>query len=340
MENTNVSMELQRGVLEEFMPSESMWAYLYGQSLSNEQIADLIIGSPADISAKAEWLRKLAGLYGEPFTHHADAVEDAVKALEPAENDLFLLKSMWYDDELLRADCTNVTPYSSLDAVIEELRSEFDSLKTEDYPDDVPLLWYELEKWNLEADGSYSNPYTYTLIEDEIVYFTINRKLNGGSAGSADTYRYSSSTRDLDVPVPFKPGDIVDIDCWPFAPPVQAMIIKTGSDPRELQALYRNQYGKWMTGAVKQGHLFANSYVNMSLLYVIEYAGSIREPLLWEAGALLKGDGEKGKRFWDMFWDKEEEVTQIHSPIEDCGLGDAELKSLMKAFQGNGQGDL
>ncbi len=40
------------------MPSESMWAFLYDQSLSNEPISDLIIGSPVYISVKAAWFRR------------------------------------------------------------------------------------------------------------------------------------------------------------------------------------------------------------------------------------------------------------------------------------------
>ncbi len=56
------------------------------------------------------------------------------------------------------------------------------------------------------------------------------------------------------IPIPFHAGDIVTLDCRPFAPVSHTVILKIG-DNRDcccLQSLYREDNGTWDTEAVKQ----------------------------------------------------------------------------------------
>lgn len=54
------------------------------------------------------------------------------------------------------------------------------------------------------------------LVEDEVCFFGREEFLKNGLTRVHD-YRFFDST-DLNLPVPFKAGDVVNIDCRPFAP--------------------------------------------------------------------------------------------------------------------------
>ncbi|MDE6659454.1 MAG: hypothetical protein K2K01_05010, partial [Eubacterium sp.] len=61
----------------------------------------------------------------------------------------------------------------------------------------------------LDEKGEYICTYRFILIEDEVCYF------DKPNAQDFEDYRFFVST-DLNLPVPFKVGDVVKVDCRPF----------------------------------------------------------------------------------------------------------------------------
>ena len=60
------------------------------------------------------------------------------------------------------------------------------------------------------------------------------------------------------LPVPYQPGDILEIDCRPYAPgPAYCVIAEVGDDCCGVQCFYREDIFRIEHGALKYGHYFS-----------------------------------------------------------------------------------
>jgi hypothetical protein len=114
----------------------------------------------------------------------------------------------------------------------------------------------------------------------------------------------------VNLPVPFHAGDIVTIDCRPFAPVVHAVILTVG-DNRDcccLQSACRSEEGKWETGGVKHGYCFPNEFdyhllagVTSPLYRIATFKEELPEDekLLGLVSQYVSGDEDRGE---SLFW--------------------------------------
>lgn len=238
-------------ILETFIPSAEMREYLAGQELSDKQISDIILGAPVPLTTKLKYTT------GEDY----DEIKQAIDNLELNCEGHFFLFDNWYDDEFFESSQYPSRPFFAFSDVLEYIQNEIAECG-EDYAD---TNWYTLSKWVRVENESDSNVhmcvYEYILIKDEICYF-IKYNLKNTDAPINIENRFLEST-DLNLPVPFKVGDIVNIDCRPFAPVRQVKITEIGDnhDCCSLQAeYYDNKEKKYATGAVKHCSIFDNHY--------------------------------------------------------------------------------
>ena len=133
----------------------------------------------------------------------------------------------------------------------------------------------------------------------EVCYFSSSRR----------EYPDFSIYNDVNLPVPFHAGDIVTIDCRPFAPVSHAVILEVG-DNRDcccLQALYYAGNGTWDMGAVKHGHVFPNGRSPaLSPLYrLASFHGQFpkEERLLEQVSRHINGEKERGSALWNYIFD-------------------------------------
>ena len=121
--------------------------------------------------------------------------------------------------------------------------------------------------------------------------------------------------KDLNLPMPFKPGDIVLIDCLPYRQPKYVVILECGDNPYECClpcALFYDFKSKtWRTGAVKHKHVFdGGARPPLSPLYRIDYA----DPrLLYASGdekemqravsQYINGSEEKARKLFEYIFD-------------------------------------
>ena len=163
-----------------------------------------------------------------------DEIKQAIDELNLKSNELFYLIDNWYDDDIYDENGCGNAPFSNFEKVVEHICT-----------------------------------YRYILIEDEVCFFEREEFLKNGLTRVHD-YRFFNST-DLNLPVPFKVGDVVTIDCRPFAPVRQVKITGIGDnhDCCSLQAeFYDNKEKEYKTGAVKHCFIFDNGYrPNLSPLY-------------------------------------------------------------------------
>ena len=88
----------------------------------------------------------------------------------------------------------------------------------------------------------------------------------------------------LNLPVPYQPGDILFIDCRPYAPGAFYCLLKeVGDDCCGIQCEYVDEKGKVETGALKHGDYFYNHrevYQYLSPLYRIKIIS--KDKLNWD----------------------------------------------------------
>jgi len=274
-------------LLDTFLPSEEMRAYLKQQPVLPElTIRGLIAGSPVSLEKKAEWA------WGEDKA----AVDRALAELTARPGELFTLEDAWYDEDIREAKYWFNAPFLRYEKVLAHIRAELaeDVGDGEDWRDGQ---WYEVQKWASGGDGELLHVCTYWLLGDQTTYFQMER------GKGSPFYDYCPEPN---LPVPFRPGDILTIDCRPFAPVKHALLFEAG-DNRDcccLQALCREEKTeRWITGAVKHRFLFAGPYIDplyTPVYRLSRFTGELppEERLLLAAQRVMGGDEVKGARLW------------------------------------------
>ena len=135
----------------------------------------------------------------------------------------------------------------------------------------------------------YSEVCTYTFVGNEVYFVDISDEY-------ADRQGLKSEWNcEINTEVPFKSGDIVEINGLPYCERYHALITNVG-DNRDcccLQALFRRKDGKWEVGSVKHNQLLYNIYPFVSPLYTAEvFAGTLLdgEELMYEVQKYIDGD--------------------------------------------------
>ncbi len=279
-------------ILENFIPSREMREYLKDKDLDERQIESIILGSPVPLRKKAEFATGGVLL----------AINKALDELELENGEIFYLKEAWFDEHNNRPEYYGNAPFLSLEKAMEKIA---------DNEGEYDCQWFILEKW-INEENELLHKYTYYIWNGNIVSFEY---------GNDFSFKDSRFVRikDLNLPVPFKPGDIVNIDCSPFAPPKQVIITEIGDnkDCCCLQALYRFANDRWGIGALKHySTLFAGWYPPMSTLYrMAKYEGNLsrdEEKVFRKAKKYLNDSDRQGRKLYRKF---EEHVEKTHHPL-------------------------
>lgn len=65
----------------------------------------------------------------------------------------------------------------------------------------------------------------------------------------------------MNLPVPYRPGDILEVSCDPYvSEPHYCILTEVGNDCCGVQCLYPGENGRIEFGALKHGHYFFNCY--------------------------------------------------------------------------------
>ncbi len=323
-------------VLRTFMPSREMREFLSTKKLGRHQMMELILGAPVSLETKAEYCQKLmyrddpfhsaldeiTGYlscedyeaevkmeilkwhFEQSFTAHCKAIRSALDALELKPGEILLLREAWYDEDFSdENESHRSVPLLSLEAALRYIRDEMDE---EEWGDDTEC-WTILEKWGPGENGEMEQHYTYYLIGDEPVFFEKKKRgPNDYWFWRTENYDYASDSQNLNLPIPYQPGDIVAVDCLPFAPVKHVLLLEVGSDCCGVSALFRREDGKWDTGALKHGHCWGSYRPMLSPLYRIRSCNrqilSQGEEALFGVREYIAGDAEKGRNLWDAFY--------------------------------------
>ena len=222
------------------------------------------------------------------------------------DNKPLVLFTEWYDtDELqLKSDSCGVFP--SVNAIERYIENE-------EYDNDTDEGYYRMEAWDA-YDTKWENPrYDYYLYRGKICWFEklIPKKQEHGNIYfMSEDREFADGSLDLNFPTPYKPGDIVLIDCRPFGPPFHSMILE-GRDQGDCcfpNIVFRYPgTDEWSLTPLKHRRLYKNISLHtyepmLSPLYRLRRVKE--EELTEEDGCLLKmskiisGSMEKATKVW------------------------------------------
>lgn len=292
-------------------PSREMADYLAGQKLRIGRLIETINGAPIPLREKQEIFQSLAGQYGDPFATLADEADEALQALVTKPGEFFYVKNCWPNYDESDVDIGGMAPYPDLGKALCGIQL----FLTEEECAEDSVYWFLLEKWILNGQGQYVCPYTYTVANGEVLFY------NRGN----ERYLLNQSTN-LNLPIPFHPGDFVRLDCAPFAFRANTVILEVG-DNRDcccVQAMFREKNGNWSAGALKHSHVFPNHYT--PLLSPLYRLSSIRredlaedEKILEEVSRFVSGSDKRGYALW---------MEVAYKPAS--GLPEAEIRDFME----------
>lgn len=289
--------KLPAPILQEIFPSSEMASYLTKCSLQQWQIRDAIAYAAIPLKQKRDMFLQLAlGKNKSHFRRQAGYIEQAIREMQPKSGEFFYLKCHYYVED--QTEEKGLEPYLTWNHIFERIQQYLGYLDDEE----KEMTWFQVEKWSPDGTGKLKNDYDYTVFGTEVCYFSHNTSSNW------DWYKFSEDV-DLNLPVPFHAGDIVTIDCRPFAPVNHAVILEVGDnwDCCCLQALYREGDGTWDTGAVKHGSIFPGHHSpGLSPLYrLASFHGQLpeEERLLETVSRYIDGDEECGSALWYHIYD-------------------------------------
>ena len=179
------------------------------------------------------------------------------------------------------------------------MNEEYEELDEKEKED--ALYWYRLEKYAPNKDIELDWRYYYTIAPNGEIWYTHDL--------GKDEDRTFDDSQDLNLPVPFEVGDIITIDCRPFAPVKHGVILEKGDNWGccSVQCAWITENGKIRIGALKHCTLFDDkSFISVSPLYRAEvFAGELpqNEQPLKEISKFVYRDEEKGKKLWNYIFE-------------------------------------
>lgn len=289
--------------------SKEMRSYLLDDELSEFEMIEIILGAPIPLTQKRALLESMNTLESEKDSETSRCIleiDKALEALKLKDGELFTLTECWYDDDFLDEHEAFAEPFFSFKALLNYINKMIEE-ETEDLEEgEEYTCWPKATKWVVNDDGTATEVYSYIFIGNEICYFwRISENLRNGFDG----YR---SSIDLNLMIPFQVGDIVTLDCLPFAPVKRAVIIEIthNYDCCGVRILYRqkreiNGNEEWAEGALKHGHGWNSYYPLLSPLYRLSsFIGELQseERLMTEVQKYVSQDPENGRILEKFIW--------------------------------------
>lgn len=265
-----------------FMPSEDMRTFLKeSEQIKEIHLQQLIIGSPISLDVKLEMLRNLTtkekesgatlGIVPHARVSYWHLYEEMRLAFEAFNTPgIFTLEDCWYDVDIHEEKnelCGSFDMARLAKKYIKRcMEEDFD-----DEYDGTSPTWWTLCKWERQKNDMPKLLYKFYLVGYEVYWF---ERADGLHFGKELGIRLGSSRPFLDstnlwLPVPYKEGDAIEINTFPFGPKQPAFI--TDIDGDWIDVVLKNHKGEWIEGGIVHCLLGRSIYQNdyVSPLYWI-----------------------------------------------------------------------
>lgn len=242
------------------------------QILNNTDYANIIAGAPISLIKKKMLLTRLAGVCkteksGKTVNNYIAALKDACESVYQKDENCGVLSITLHTGD--NSDDGNMIDGEYYAPSIEEAQKAIREYRKENCDDDWSCLYWKIKLLRKGDPIGYCGflfP-EYTYIADssgEIQYFLKNAK-NGFPSFDNAAEAFGGAT--LNLPVPYSPGNILEIDCSPYTyGPRYCRLTEVGNDCCGIQCVYPDEDGKLGNGALKHGNYFAKPYRNPQYL--------------------------------------------------------------------------
>lgn len=221
-------------IIKELIVDKEYVNFLCEQRLNAYCIVELICSAPIHITRKIELLEVLCKSNKKAHIYKEKA-EKAIKELTLKEGEIFVL--VGYKRTIGKKDNSGVmfecAPFVSVDKVYEYFKAE--EIDTNSLcmlgPSESLDFWYVLEKYALnETTGDMQEKIFYTFFNGQICYFYNYRRENKKCNIYENDQPFSTYTsQNLNLPVPYKEGDVLWVRVTPFTPTTFAVVADCGN---------------------------------------------------------------------------------------------------------------
>lgn len=313
---------LIKSIINEIFPSEDMKNYLSENidKLWRFRIIDMIAGSMAPLSRKLEMFialdkaeKKNPGYFvckddqfedeelRPGFEQYAKGIKKAIDELRitSKEDGLLLMQERELMDGYNRI--VGDLPFYSFEKFLSYMK------EYQQYREEGSLYdWHHVEKYQEDDNGNLEQTYEYIYINGELVFY---RNL------SCDDYDCWPD-ENLNLPVPFLPGDIILVKPIPFSLCKKGLILDIGDncDCCCVQIMHKDEDGRIDTAALKHSSMFYGGflYPTVSALYTAHiYDGELEEneKFLEIGKEYISGSKDRGMKLWDILPIAEEDFS-------------------------------
>ncbi len=285
--------------------SPELYAYLlaHPEKLRATDYADVIAGAPVALAEKGRLLERLSEHSKDTnlFRDYGACLNMARQALESREAAFSV--ELWEDGEQLDG------PYIALS--VEELRRAIAQYRKhwEENADDETATYWRIK---LYRQGGTSDPegfacpeYTFAAVPNGEVQYYLHDSPKRRGAWAEDAFGQGSVH--LNLPVPYRPGDILEVNCAPYVSGAHyCLLTEVGDDCCGVQCLYPGERGHIEFGALKHGHYFPGCFDRRQYLSPL-YGAKIYTGELSGECKFMKPLSEKlhknpafGKELWEI----------------------------------------
>lgn len=297
-------------ILDLLSRSPELYEYLasHREELRMGDYTDIVAGAPIGIEKRRELLAELHdstdGDNRRYVAKYIDCIDDVRRMLENA--DLLSVKLYGYDCDTEGIDMLD-GPY--LASSLENAKRAIQNYREEDELSEADDIYWKISAYSLDGEVEYSgfllDDCTFIAGRDgEIMYFN-NMRCNRNKRDTA--YVDFSCTAMLELPVPYKPGDILRIDCRPFLRDIRYCVVTEVIYPDIVECAYPGKDGSVCLGNLIHGFFFDNMHSDPCIsplyctsVYTVELPGEYG--FMKELSAKLRNDPEYGKALFESMY--------------------------------------
>lgn len=178
---------------------------------------------------------------------------------------------------------------------------EFESIELADYEEVERQLaktpfraWHILEIWE-DRNGQRLKTWSFYSVGQYWTYFTHWEAVSNGD--TASLLFAPNNMRTVDLPVPFQVGDLLEIDCTPYAPVKNAVVLS-----EDMKILFLDAHGDLCIDHLESGCIFGTGNHNIiPPVYGADLVKHTNEDFLEDLRNYIVGNGNRAEKILHYF---------------------------------------
>ena len=180
---------------------------------------------------------------------------------------------------------------------------EFESIEFANYEDveqqlakDPLRAWHILEIWE-NRDGQRLKTWSFYSVGRYWTYFTHWEAVSDGD--TASLLFAPNNMRTVELPVPFQVGDLLEIDCTPYAPVKNAVVLS-----EDMKIIFRDARGDLCIDCLESGCIFGTGNHNiLPPVYGADMIKHTNDYFFEDLRNYIGGSGNKAEKILQYFRD-------------------------------------